>query len=304
MSNRGRPQQDPPSTPPSAGATTLFSIGHLAERAGVSPGLLRMWENRFGFPEPTRLPSGHRRYRDRDVDLVRDVVARQQSGLRLEQAIAAVRALQEVDEPSVFAAVRGADPRLPRQRLRKSTLVALSRAIEDEMCAHGTQGFAFGAFQRGTFFEPVAARWRDLARRSRLGLVLADFAEAPPEQPRGDGLPVFVPLALGDPLREEWAVVCDSPAFAAVLSAWERPGQEGFVDAEREYEVVWTLDPVPVRAAGHVCLDIAEASGAVPDVAALRADLAASPLAAPPTPQAVTEFCDRVIGQLDERARR
>ena len=300
MSTRGREQQDGTSVETSA----LFSIGHLAERAGVSPGLLRMWENRFGFPEPTRLPSGHRRYRDRDVDLVRDVVARQQSGLRLEQAIAAVRALQQLDEPSVFAAVRGADPRLPRQRLRKSTLIALSWAIEDEMCAHGTQGFAFGAFQRGQFFEPAAARWRDLARRSRLGMVLAEFAEGSAERPRGAGLPVFVPLVPGAPLREEWAVVCDSPAFAAVLAAWERPGQEDVPDGEREFEVVWTLDPVPVRAAGHVCLDIAEASGAVEDVASLRTDLAASPLAAPPSPQAVTEFCDRVIGQFDERSRR
>ncbi len=68
--------------------------------------------------------------------------------------------------------------------------------------------------------------------------------------------------------------------------------------------MVWTLDPVPVRAAGHVCLDIAEASGAVDDVASLRTALAASPLAAPPSPQAVTEFCDRVIGQFDERGRR
>ena len=73
------------------------------------------------------------------------------------------------------------------------------------------------------------------------------------------------------------------------------------LDGECEYEVVWTLDPVPVRAAGHVCLDIAEASGAVDDVASLRQALAASPLAAPPSPQAVTEFCDRVIGQFDER---
>jgi hypothetical protein len=138
-------------------------------------------------------------------------------------------------------------------------------------------------------------------------MVLAEFADGTSDgaaQRLGDGLPVFVPLVPGAPLREEWAVVCDSPAFAAVLSAWERPGQEGLPDTEREYEAVWTLDPVPVRAAAHVCLDIAEASGAVPDVGALRVDLAASPLATSPTPQGVTECCDRVIGQFDERARR
>ena len=98
-------------------------------------------------------------------------------------------------------------------------------------------------------------------------MVLAEFTAGTAERPRGAGLPVFVPLVPGAPLREEWAVVCDSPAFAAVLSAWERPGQEAVLDGEREFEVVWTLDPVPVRAAGHVCLDVAEASGAVDDVA-------------------------------------
>ena len=157
-----------------------LSIGDVAERAGVSPGLLRMWEQRFGFPQPTRLPSGHRRYSDADVEAVREVLARQESGLRLDRAVAAVRALRRSDEPSVFAAVRGADPRLPRQRLRKSTLVALSHAIEDEMCARGRQGFAFGAFQTGRYFAQAEARWRDIARRSRCTMAIADFPDGLP----------------------------------------------------------------------------------------------------------------------------
>ncbi len=117
---------------------------------------------------------------------------------------------------------------------------------------------------------------------------------------------MLVPLAGGDPLREEWAVVCDSPAFAAVLSAWEPPGQPRHPDREREFEAVWTLDPAPVRTAARVCLDLAEAAGVdgVPD---LRAALASSPTSTPPSPQAVTDFCDRVIAhfdRLDRRSRR
>ena len=169
------------------------------------------------------------------------------------------------------------------------------------MCARGTQGFAFGAFQRSRHFEPAAERWRDLARRSRLGMVLAEFPDDDPPRPRGSGLPVFVPLAPDAPLREEWAVVCDSPAFAAVLTAWEVPGQAGRSDRAREFEAVWTLDPAPARAAGQVCLDIAASSGVVDDVGSLSAGLAASPLAAAASPRGVTEFCDRVIGHLDRR---
>ncbi|GAA2131695.1 DICT sensory domain-containing protein [Nocardioides bigeumensis] len=283
-----------------AGAT--LSIGDLAERAGVSPGLLRMWETRFGFPEPVRLPSGHRRYQAADVAAVREVLARQQSGLRLDRAVAAVRALRESHEPSIFAAVREADPRLPRQRLRKSTLVGLSHAIEDELCARGHCGFAFAAFQRGEFFERSRRRWQDIARRSRFSLAIADFTDLGTPPAPAEGGPVLVPLDLGEPLREEWAVVCDSPGFAAVLSAWEPPGQQPQADADREFEAVWTLDPGPVRTAARVCLDIAEAAG-VSGIARVRADLLAAPTATPSSAQAVTDFCDRVIGALDRRVR-
>lgn len=286
---------------PQAAEIPHLSIGDVAEQAGVSPGLLRMWETRFGFPEPTRLPSGHRRYRPADVDSVKDVLARQAAGLRLESAISSARAALTAAEPSIFAAVRTADPRIPRQRLRKSTLVALSRAIEDEMCARGQRGYAFGAFQRGEYFSPATERWRDLARRSRLAMVLAAFPDGPPHErsdPEGRPDPVFVPLPACAPLREEWAVVCDSPAFSAVLTAWEPPGQSKVPQPDREFEAVWTLDPIPVRAAARVCLDVAETSGTV-DAQSHRDGLAASPQATPPSPQVVTEFCDRVIGYFD-----
>ena len=288
---------------PNEAAAPTLSIGDVAERAGVSPGLLRMWEQRFGFPQPIRLPSGHRRYSDADVEAVREVLARQESGLRLDRAVAAVRALRRSDEPSVFAAVRAADPRLPRQRLRKSTLVALSHAIEDEMCARGHQGFAFGAFQTGRHYAHAEPRWRDIARRSRCTMAIAEFPDGLPAATGRGPHPVLVPLAGGDPQREEWAVVCDSPAFAAVLSAWEPPGQPRQPDSEREFETVWTLDPGTVRTAARVCLDLAEAAGidGVPD---LRAALASSPTSTPPSPQAVTDFLDRVIGELDRRSRR
>ena len=296
MSAMARPQH--------AAVTPHLSIGDVAEQAGVSPGLLRMWETRFGFPEPTRLPSGHRRYSAADVEAVRDVLARQQTGLRLDKAIATVRSSRLEGEPSVFAAVRRADPRIPRQRLRKSTLIGLSWAIEDEMCARGRQGYAFGAFQRGEFFRPAAERWRDLARRSHVAMVLAEFPDGTPADMTGPHDPRFVPLAEGAPLREEWAVVCDSPAFSAVLSAWEPPGQSSVPQADREFEAVWTLAPGPVRTAASTCLDIADASGAIPDARALREQLDASAQATPPSPQLVTEFCDRVIGYLDRWQRR
>ena len=37
-----------------------------------TPQQLRMWETRFGFPEPIRLPSGHRRYDERTATMLGD----------------------------------------------------------------------------------------------------------------------------------------------------------------------------------------------------------------------------------------
>lgn len=39
-----------------------LSIGALAKASGVPVETLRTWERRYDYPQPTRLPSGHRRY--------------------------------------------------------------------------------------------------------------------------------------------------------------------------------------------------------------------------------------------------
>ena len=38
----------------------------VVERAGIGEATLRAWESRYGFPDPERLASGHRRYDERD----------------------------------------------------------------------------------------------------------------------------------------------------------------------------------------------------------------------------------------------
>lgn len=267
----------------------------------MSPGTLRMWETRFDFPVPTRLPSGHRRYSQRDVEDVKEVLTRQHNGLRLENAVAAVRSRQHADEPSIFASVRASAPELPKLRLRKTTLIALSQAIEDEMCSRGQRGFAFGAFQRASFYAGASQRWNDITRRSHVTMVMADFGDEELPTHREGEHPLYVPLGSGTPIREEWAVVCDSPAFAGVLAAWEPIGQARVAEGDRIFEAVWTLDPEPVRQAAQVCLDVAEDAHPDTGLSDVRAQLTSSPTSTAPTPQQLVEFCDRVIGQLDRR---
>ncbi|QDU67748.1 MerR family transcriptional regulator [Engelhardtia mirabilis] len=60
---------------PSAKKTPeLLSIGELAQATGISPDTIRVWERRYGVPQPVRLPSGHRRYTPEQLRWLRRVV--------------------------------------------------------------------------------------------------------------------------------------------------------------------------------------------------------------------------------------
>jgi MerR family transcriptional regulator, light-induced transcriptional regulator len=57
----------------------LWSMRSVSQRTGLSEHTLRAWEKRFGFPNPVRLPSGHRRY---PADQVRRLAAIQAALVR------------------------------------------------------------------------------------------------------------------------------------------------------------------------------------------------------------------------------
>src|SRR4051794_2086288 len=92
---------------------TGLTIGDLAQRTGLTPAVLRMWETRHRFPEPRRLGSGHRRYSESDVQLVAQVLRRKDAGVRLEVAIAEAVGNKAPAAPSVFAELRRLHPVLP-----------------------------------------------------------------------------------------------------------------------------------------------------------------------------------------------
>src|SRR3954454_8533986 len=107
---------------------TPLTIGDLAERTGLSPATLRMWESRHGFPVPHRLESGHRRYTEADVEAIRSVIRHRDAGTRLELAIIRAMVEAEPSAPSVYATLRRRHPGLGVHRLQKATLMALSWA--------------------------------------------------------------------------------------------------------------------------------------------------------------------------------
>lgn len=278
------------------GATAAsLTIGDLADRTGLSPAVLRMWETRHGFPEPTRLASGHRRYTEEDVELVRRVLRRKDAGIRLEVAIAEASATRAPDSPSIFAELRRRHPQLATHRLRKSTLIALSWAIEDECCAVADRPILFGAFQRGDFYRPSAPRWTELSRVARSAIVFADDWEGTAADAEG---PIRARLDDAAPMRREWAVVCDAFDSTACLSAWELPGQTDVPDRQRIFEAVWTVDPVAVRDAARVAASVAASAGVLA-AQPLLYELADPPPDRVTTPTGVTALFNRVVAYVD-----
>ena len=277
--------------PPGPGLT----IGDLAQRTGLSTAVLRMWEARHGFPEPSRLASGHRRYSDADVELVKQVLRRKDAGTRLEVAIAEAAGSRAPESPSVFAELRRRHPGLAVHRLRKSTLIALSWAIEDECCAAADRPVLFGAFQKGDFYEPSAPRWTELARVARSAIVFAEHWQGSADDAEG---PVRASLDESAPMRREWAVVCDAAGSAACLSAWELPGQADVPDRDRVFEAVWTVDPVVVRDAARVAASVAADAGVLA-AQPLVHELADPPASRTPSMAAATALFNRVIGYVD-----
>ena len=238
---------------PSSGTRPL-TISDLAERTGVPPATLRSWESRYGFPQPIRLTGGHRRYAEQDVTAVLEVLRHRGSGLALEAAVR--RATSEPPQSrSLYAELRRRHPELTPQPLVKSSLLALSRAIEDECCARAEQPVLFGGFQRRTFLRESHARWAELARTALSAVVFADLVQV--HEPRPGEL-VEVALPHEAPLNREWIVICDAPDLPACMAAVERPGQEAVPDARRRFELVWTVDPRAVRSASRLAAALAD----------------------------------------------
>ena len=235
-------------------AGTGLTTTQLSELTGVPAATLRMWEARHGFPLPARLPGGHRRYSETDVELVRAVIKQREQGLSLAAAIG--RALGEASKPaSIFAGLAQRRPDLQPMTLNKPAMLALSRAVEDEHCARGSAGVVIGSFQTAAFYRLSEPRWEELARTAKVAVALADFDELG-QRP---GRPTEVPIRRDHPLAREWAVVFQAPGTASCLAGWEIPEPGGVPrDDERRFEVLWSPEPEVAFAAASIAADLIE----------------------------------------------
>ena len=276
-----------------------LAIKDVAEQTGIAAGTIRMWEQRFGFPCPDRTASGYRRYRPEDVDALRRVQAYRHRGLSVPAAIERARESGgEQDRPSIYAAVAATFRDLRPHVLRKSTLIALSRAIEHETLAQAATPVLIGAFQREEFYRAVEPRYRRMSQLADAAVVFADF----PAVRRPPGGPIEIPIDAADALGNEWAVIVDAPGYAACLLAWEQPSVTEPGDAhdlQRRFEAIWTIDPLATRRAAQVAAGLA-ARGDREVGERLEALLADRPLALEEPAPALTALTNRIIAYLED----
>ncbi len=233
-----------------------YGISEVSERTGIAISVLRMWESRFGFPQPRRRENGRRSYSEADVGRLRQVVRLREGGLALPAAIDKARDTMDDIAPTVFAGLRRRRTDLIPSLLTKRTLLGMSHAIEDEFCARGEPAALFGSFQRERFYRSSEQRWKDLARTADTAIVFADFERK--RKPRS--APAELPLDRSDPASREWALICDGPGYAACLAGWELPGQDAVKDMDRRFEALWSVEADVVRDAVAVALELASRS--------------------------------------------
>jgi len=156
------------------------------------------------------------------------------------------------NSPSVLTELLQIQPALRQQMYFKSSLTALSHAMEDQVLAETAGGnpLIIAAFQRERFYRQEAHRYRRIAEKSQQVYVLSA-----PEAEFKNSSEIYETIAFtpDDALAEEWHLVAIGHNYASCLICRERPTQDKW-DNNRRFEGIWTFDRAISQAAGQILL--------------------------------------------------
>ncbi len=71
-----------------------YNLKAVLEITGIKADALRAWERRYGLPEPQRSSGKQRLYSQKDIEIIKWLIARQDEGLRISQAVESWKTLQ------------------------------------------------------------------------------------------------------------------------------------------------------------------------------------------------------------------
>ncbi len=198
-------------------------------------------------------------------------------------------------------------PQLRSHLYFKSSLTALSHAMEDRVLAGTDRPLLIASFQQEKFYRQEAHRYRRLGEISDQVYVLAapetEFSETSQEYE-------LVPFAPDDALGQEWHLIAIGAQSAACLICREKVGANPDlfvlpeIDPSRRFEGIWTFDRQVTIAAAHILLDRIQAYR--PDLATKIAQAKQDYLIAVPTlphdnSASADAFVQRLVTYLQAR---
>ncbi|NEO09737.1 MULTISPECIES: DICT sensory domain-containing protein [unclassified Moorena] len=158
---------------------------------------------------------------------------------------------------SVLQSLLQAIPILRSQVYFKSSLTALSHAMEDQVLAGSEQPLVIASFQRERFYRQEAHRYRRIAQQTPQVYVLA----APETEFKSSSeYHETVAFEPNDTLSQEWHLVVIGKTYTNCLICQERPSPilevtNGEMDSSRRFEGIWTFDRTVSQKAAEILLN-------------------------------------------------
>lgn len=158
---------------------------------------------------------------------------------------------------SILEDLLHSSPDLRPQLYFKSSLTALSHAMEDQVLAGTDSQLVIASFQRERFYRQEAHRYLRIADRAQQVYVLAapetDFTNQ-------SGQYETVAFAPTDSLAQEWHLIVIGSRYAACLICREKTAEETTesllaADQARRFEGIWTFDRTVVLKAAELLLE-------------------------------------------------
>jgi methanogenic corrinoid protein MtbC1 len=74
--------------------TPTYNLKVVLRETGIKADTIRAWERRYGLPEPERTAGRHRLYSQRDIEMIKWLMARQDEGLSISRAVNLWRSIE------------------------------------------------------------------------------------------------------------------------------------------------------------------------------------------------------------------
>jgi DICT domain-containing protein/signal transduction histidine kinase len=158
-----------------------------------------------------------------------------------------------MDSTSLLQDLLLACPQIRAQVYFKTSLTALSHAIEDLVLLGTENPLVIANFQQERFYRQETGRYRRIAQRTDHVYVLAapetDFASSPAPY-------ATIGLDPNDELAQEWHLVVIGETYSACLICREyaAPIDTNDLDSARQFHGFWTFDPEVTRQAAGLLL--------------------------------------------------